>query len=534
MSDGKINITDYANSLKEITNNADFSKINDDLEKVKGKTGEAKKSAQEYNREIESQQSMYTALATSVGSYMAQLVNGFNQGSVSATDFFSSLASCDQTLLEMNTKANELHQNSSGIWVDAAGKADTFANKLQNTVDQTYAAAEAAKFLSDNYDILNQASQIAAEGQVGNAEWANIQSTAQYQSMLNSFSDTMAQLHATNTDAYNQIAEEVASANNSNVQATFNGTGQIQKGVQLSAQATSAGATAMVDLAQNAMVNSFNGAAKVVSAFANLIKGFDLDISAIPKQGKKHKLGDITVLGIPLGGIYVPDFSIKVKGGGKGGNSTKNQLRSLSSGLKTLSKGLSGYGAKAKLNLASFKPQKIKSNYSPAARNSGYTPRSSSGSYGRSGSSRRPSSGGSRSSGSSSKSSSSSAKDAAKQRERDIESAHDDAKSAREALKDAQEYAEKTKKLQEETAEYDADKAKEIQQYTDKANKAVKDAQNEVNKANAAEKAGNADAAEKAKKAGGNPYFFTRRHTKQTYRSQQRLAKKRKKVKQLN
>ena len=34
--------------------------------------------------------------------------------------------------------------------------------------------------------------------------------------------------------------------------------------------------------------------------------------------------------------------------------------------------------------------------------------------------------------------------------------------------------------------------------------------------------------------AGGNPYFFTRRHTKQTYRSQQRLAKKRKKVKQLN
>lgn len=504
MSDGKINITDYANSLKEITNNADFSKINNDLEKVKGKTGEAKKSAQEYNREIESQQSMYTALATSVGSYMAQLVNGFNQGSVSATDFFSSLASCDQTLLEMNTKANELHQNSSGMWVDAAGKADTFANKLQNTVDQTYAAAEAAKFLSDNYDILNQASQIAAEGQVGNAEWANIQSTAQYQSMLNSFSDTMAQLHATNIDAYNKIAEEVASANNSNVQATFNGAGQIQKGVQLSAQATSAGATAMVDLAQNAMVRSFNGAAKVVSAFANLIKGFDLDISAIPKQGKKHKLGDITVLGIPLGGIYVPDFSIKVKGGGKGKNSTKNQLSSLSSGLKTLSKGLSGYGAKAKLNLASFKPQQIKSNYSPAARNSGSTPRSSSGSSGSksSGSSpSRSSSSGSKSSGRSSKSSSSSAEDAAKQRERDLESAHDDAKSAREALKDAQEYAEKTKELQEETAEYDADKSKEIQKYTDKANKAVKDAQNEVNKANAAEKAGNADAAEKAKKA---------------------------------
>lgn len=494
LSKGKINIEDYASKLDSISSKADFSKIHNDLDKSVHLTDNAKESAKKYNAEIKSQQSMFTALTGSIGQFMGQSTQAFLNGSIDVKSYLSALTSSDQTLLNMYVDSENLHL-ANNKWVDSAGHVNEFANSLQKSIDKLHEASSAASFLSDNYDILNKASEISAQGQVSNAEWANIQTTQQYQNMLASFSDIMSNMSQTNEKDYAKIAQDVASANNSNVDTMFEANGQMAQGTQLSAKAASVAANDMVNIARKGIVNGVNAGGKALSAFGNMIKSFDFTINPDFKV-KMKKVGKIGTddVNVPF---YLPDFYFKIKGhGGSSVQKFASQISSLGNSVQDLAPYVAN-----KINLQTFKPKQISSNFKPAARNSGYTPRSSSSSGSGGGSGRRSSGSSSRPSSSSSNSSSSSSNSSADQREREIESAHDDAKSAREALKDAQEYAEKTKELQEETTEYDANKAKEIQQYTDKANQAVKNIQNEVNKANDAERAGNASAAEKAKKA---------------------------------
>ena len=419
---GQTTLDQYSNSMEGLISKMDFSKVNDDLSQMDEKTQQV----------AYSQQAMLTSLTSNVASFLQSSTTAFANGEMSVQQYTAALSSSNQQLLEMYTKANDL-TFSNGQWVNAAGEVDTYAMSLYNATNALDSMSQATQFLTDNYTVLSEISAAVAQGQVDDAWWTQMQSSAAYQAMANDFSSAMSYLYENNRSAWSAIATDVANANGMTVTDTFNANGSISEGVQLSAAAVDAGVNAMINQLGASVSVAAQAGGNVISSFGKMIANFDYDIKAKPYITGSFGL-KTDKNGIPTG-INLPTFGFKITG--TGGKSVQN----FASALGDFGNSIKGIDFGSLISLGSFAPS---SSYKPVGSSglggSGYKPSS----YNRP-AVQRPSSSGSKK-GSGSKGSGSKGSGGKSAAEKAAEAAE---KAAEEAAKAAQEAAEAIERLTE-------------------------------------------------------------------------------------
>lgn len=348
---GKTSIDQYKTSIDSLIKKNDFSKVKEDC---KGLTDEEKQAA-------ESQQAMFSSLTNNVGQMFEENTVELKNGSIGVQEYVENLIGCDQQLLDMRVKTEGLAQDSAGVWKNAAGAADEYANNLQKGINALNGMMPAIQVVTDNQSMLEEISAHTANT-VSDASWfAQLQSTEAYQTMYSNMSGALVSMHDNNLTAWTAIANDVAGSMGCSVDNIFASNGAIKDGVQLNAAAVNAGTQAMTKQLAASVNDASCAGAKCLDDFAKIIKKFSFKISAKPYGGVKVNLGNIMKGKNPF---EFSNFGLELTGEGDA------NVSQFASDLSNFSTQIEQEDLSKYINLNSFTPKYTPKTYS----GSNYTP----------------------------------------------------------------------------------------------------------------------------------------------------------------
>lgn len=426
---GKSSAKDFSNSLNELINNTNFDVLK---QNIKASADEIEKMDDKTKNALQSQQAMFSTLASEIAGYQQDITQSLQDGTISVSEYMSALQSTNTTLLDLYTTSNNLSLNEEGKWENAAHQVDEYANSLQDAINTMAGMPEVAKYVTQSYDQMSLAAQNAAidysnaaTSAVSNAWWASNEGTNAGLAMYDNFASTMGALDQSNHSAWQSVVNTTAEATG----LTQDQVVQVLQGnaanSQQAAQVVGAGTTAMMGVVGNAAQNTTQAAGGVFDALGDVIKGFNYKLTFGVKGGISLS-GNI--LDLLTGKKITPksDMELTIKG-----NGSSKSMKNLSSSLKNFGSSLKDLSIQQYLSgIKAYKPAGGSNKTAPSLSGSSYSPAPVTGSN-KKGSS---GSGGSGNKGSSGKT----------QAEKDAEAA---AKAAKEAAKASKEAAEAIEKL---------------------------------------------------------------------------------------
>lgn len=368
--EGKINTKEYFDNLQRQIDNIDFSA-----------SGE----------ELEAYQAIFAATTETMAEGLEQLISGLETGAINFTEYSSGVKEAAENTLDLYVKQNDL-QNIDGVWKNAAGAVDEYANSLQGALNGMNEMASLMPVIAENYDYIAQHANEAGEAAFKQSDIT----TQAYQTLANNVAASLNKMKNDNNQAYQAITNAVFTSMGKNANEIKNADEYITKALNGNANALNAALNESANqLAANTnRVTSSLG--NVFSALGNAISGFNYKITATPRITGGFGLST-DENGIP-NGIRLPSFGFDITGQGGG------SIQGLGSALKTFGSDLRDYSS------SKFKYTTLKSavgNYSSSGSpNLGSSGGYSSGKSSGGGSSGKSSGGGSSKKGSSSKKSS--------------------------------------------------------------------------------------------------------------------------------
>lgn len=348
---GKTSIDQYKDSIGALIKKNDFSKVKEDCKNL---TDEEKQSA-------ESQQAMFASLTNNVGQMFEENTVELKNGSIGVQEYVENLIGCDQQLLDMRVKTEGLAQDSEGVWKNAAGAADDYANKLQKGIDALNGMMPAIQVVTDNQSMLEEISTHTANTVSDSSWFAQLQSTEAYQTMYSNMSGALASMYDNNLGAWTAITNDIAGSMGCSVDNIFASNGAIKDGVQLNAAAMSAGTESMTKQLAASVNDASCAGAKCLDDFATMIKKFSFKISAKPYGGVKVNLGNIMKGKNPF---EFSSFGLELTGEGDA------NVSQFASDLSNFSTKIEQEDLSKYINLDSFTPKYTPKTYS----GSNYTP----------------------------------------------------------------------------------------------------------------------------------------------------------------
>lgn len=353
-SDGTINIEDYFNKIQEKISEIDLS--------VEGE-------------ELEAYQAIFATTIESLADGISSLNAGLESGSINFSNYSTGIKEASENMLDLYINQNNLsYDEIAGVWKDAEGNINEYANALSNAIDKLSGMGDILTTIGDNYDYIAEHADEA-----GNAAFkmADIGS-AEYTRLANSMAESLNKMKATNNEAYNAIVDKVYESMGSTANETANADAYITNALNSNAQALNA---ALNEAANQVSISTRNvtvSMGNVLSKLGEAISGFNYKITATPHITGSFGLST-DANGIP-NGIKLPSFGFDITGSGGA------SVQGLGSALQEFGSNLSSLGENQ------FKYTSIKSSlepYQPTGRpSSSYTPSNPSGSKGSGGSSR--------------------------------------------------------------------------------------------------------------------------------------------------
>lgn len=309
--EGKIDTEEYFNNLQEQIKSIDFST-----------TGE----------ELEAYQAIFAATTETMAEGLEQLISGLESGTINFADYSSGVKEAAENTLDLYVKQNDL-QNIDGIWKNAAGAVDEYANSLQGALNGMNEMAQLMPVIADNYDYIAQHANEAGEAAFKHSDT----SSKAYQTLANNMANSLAQMESKNNQAYQAITNAVYTATKASADEVARGNSYINEVLLSDANALNA---ALNESASQLATNTnkvTTSMGNVLSALGDAISGFDYKITATPF--KEGSFGITTnEFGIPTG-IQLPSFGFKLTG--EGGSS----IQGLGSALKTFGSDLKDYSS---------------------------------------------------------------------------------------------------------------------------------------------------------------------------------------------
>ena len=366
--EGKIDTEEYFNNLQEQIKSINLSK---DLNP----------------EELEAYQAIFAATTETMAEGLEQLISGLETGAINFTEYSEGVKEAAENTLDLYVKQNEL-QNIDGVWKNAAGAVDEYANSLQGALNGMNEMAQLMPVIADNYDYIAQHANEAGEAAFKHSDTT----TKAYQTLANNMANSLSQMESKNNQAYQAITNAVYSATKASANEVARGNSYINEVLLSDANALNA---ALNESANQLAVNTnkvTSSMGNVLSALGAAISGFNYKITATPRITGGFGLST-DENGIP-NGIRLPSFGFDITGQGGG------SLQNLSSALKNFGSDLQSYSS-SKFRYTTLKSAVggYSSSGSPSIGSSGGYSGGSGGSGG--GSSKKGSSGGGSSSSSS-------------------------------------------------------------------------------------------------------------------------------------
>ena len=310
-SNGTINIEEYFNKIQE-----KIGEINLDAE----------------GEELEAYQAIFAETTKSLAEGIEGLISGLESGSINFADYSQGVKEAADNMLALRIEQNNL-EFKDGVWQDAKGNVDEYANSLQNAITELEGMGDLLTTIGDNYDYIaehaNEAGQaIFDQSQVG---------TEAYTNLANGVAASLNKMKTDNAVAYEAITNDIFAAMGASANEVANADAYITEALNGNAQALNAAlnaSAAQVATSTNKVTTSMG---KVLSELGNAISNFSYTITATPFiNGKMGLRKDEN--GVPTG-IDLPSFGFDVTG--NGGDSIKN----LGSALGTFGADLTEYGS---------------------------------------------------------------------------------------------------------------------------------------------------------------------------------------------
>ena len=364
--EGEIDTKEYFNDLQEQIDKIDFTTAGE---------------------EVEAYQAIFAATTETMAEGLEQLISGLETGAINFTEYSDGVKEAAENTLDLYTKQNEL-ENIDGVWKNASGAVDEYANSLQGALNGMNEMAALMPTIADNYDYIAQHANEAGEAAFKQSDTT----TKAYQTLANNVAVSLNKMKNDNNQAYQAITNAVFTSMGKNANEIKNADEYITKALNGNANALNAALNESANqLAANTnRVTSSLG--NVFSALGNAISGFNYKITATPRITGGFGLST-DENGIP-NGIKLPSFGFDITGQGGG------SIQGLGSALKTFGSDLRDYSS------SKFRYTTLKSsvgNYSSSGSPSLGGGRSSSGGSSSGGGSGKKSSGGSSSKSSSKK-----------------------------------------------------------------------------------------------------------------------------------
>ena len=346
-SDGKINIEEYFNKIQE-----KISEIN----------------LQAEGEELEAYQAIFAATTQSLAEGLEGLISGLESGTINFVDYSKGIKEAADNTLALWKEQNNL-QLVDGVWVDAAGNVEEYANSLQNAIDEMTGMGDLLTTIGDNYDYIAEHADAAGQAIFN----ANDVGTKSYVNLANSVADSLNKMKSSNAEAYGTITNDIFSAMGTSANEVANANEYITEALNGNAQALNAALNASASQVATSTNKVTTSMGKLLSDLGNAISQFNYTIKATPYISGGFGL-ETNDLGIPTK-LTLPTFGFDING--TGGESIKN----LGNALNSFGQDLTEY-ASTKFNYTQLKsntkPYQSTSNASKGSSSSGSSNKSSS------------------------------------------------------------------------------------------------------------------------------------------------------------
>ena len=308
---GEVEVEDYFNNLQEKIDSIDFSK-----------TGE----------ELEAYQAIFAATTSYIAEGIENLYSGLSSGEIDFTDYAEGMQEAADSTLDLYTMQNELTQNAEGMWQNASGQLDDYANTLQNARDELEAYGGVLEVIGDNYDYIAENANKAGQAAFDQADTT----TAAYQQLATDLTTQLNNMKTANEDTFNSITQTIADNIGISTNEMLNSQGYLANGFLTNEANMNATLNTLASMTQQATRNVTVSMGNVLSSLGEAISGFTYNIKATP-----YIQGNIGLRtndqGLPTG-IDLPTFGFNITG--EGGESVQN----LGQALKDFGSDLNTYG----------------------------------------------------------------------------------------------------------------------------------------------------------------------------------------------
>ena len=326
-SDGQITIEDYFNKIQEKIDSIDLSATGEDLEAYRA---------------------IFAATTQSLAEGIESLQAGLDSGSISFTEYSNGIKEAAENSLELYTRQNELNLDN-GIWKDATGNINEYANSLQNATNELSNLSPLLQTIGDNYDYIAQNADSAGQAAFTAADI----SSQSYQNLATQVTNSLNQIRDNNSNAFNAIVNDIANSMGQSTNEILNANGYINEGLFNNSDALNSALNSSAKQTGESVKNVTSAMGKVISALGDAISNFDYSLVG-SLDGLSYK--EIDVFGNK---ISVPN-GLKFKITGSGGSSIQN----LSSALNQFGSSLGSLGTQS----FTYKPKTL-GTYTPSTTN---------------------------------------------------------------------------------------------------------------------------------------------------------------------
>lgn len=330
LTDTTENINSRLQELQDKINNVDLSGLSD-----------------EAKEELEAMQAIFAETTENLAQMISNIFTGFESGAINFSDYSEGILESGETALDLYTKINDLAQNSEGLWVDASGNVDTYANSLQSAQKELSTFSSLLTTIGDNYDYIAEHANAAGEAFFQ----ASDVGTKAYENLANNMAASLQKMEKSNEAAYTAITNKVFEAMGTSANEVANADKYITDALNGNAQALNAALNESARQVSESTSKVTVAMGNVLSALGNAIANFDYSIQATPYISGFfgiHKDAN----GIP-NGLSLPKFGFDITG--SGGKSAQD----LGAALNTFGSELSNLGT------VSFRYNQLKNKVKP-------------------------------------------------------------------------------------------------------------------------------------------------------------------------
>lgn len=287
--DGKDSVVDYFNNLQE-----QIASISSD------------------SLQSEDSQALFAGLSLATSQGFEYITRQFTSGSISVQEYTGALAEANENLLNLHATSQNLTQTQDGLWLNASGEADEYANALQAAQGSLSGfdsfigfCTENVSYLTDHMDQMGQAAVTAADT-----------ASPEFQRMASAAEASLEEMYTTNREAFDNIVADISEATGLSTQEIVDSNGDITDGLLNNQTAFNAAVNSSIAQLNAAIQAVATSAGNVISALGQTIQNFDYHISfTLTISGGDSLIGALVnkMLGKP---VTLPTLDLQINGNG--------------------------------------------------------------------------------------------------------------------------------------------------------------------------------------------------------------------------